>query len=199
MKTLKIMLVSAVFILAIAFPALAYEGGGGGHGGGYSGGGHGGNGAHGGEYHGGGHYGHYGGHYGWYWGPGSFWYWGWPYYYPPAYNYPYYYPPSAYYYNPPPTYYYSTPPPAEYNPPTGDVSQPPPGRSQPFIYPRQGQSQEQQAKDLPECQAWATSKTGVDPTKPPPQGLSEAQLAQKGGDFFRAFDACMDGRGYTVR
>jgi hypothetical protein len=198
MKTLKIMLVAAVFILPITFPAFAHDGGGRSHGGGHSkgyrGGGHG-RGYYGRGYHGrgyyGGHYGWYHGHYGWYWGPGLFWYWGWPYYYPPAYYYPYYYPP--------PTYNYSSPPPADYSPPTGDVSQPPPGGGQPFIYPRQGQSQEKQAQDRSQCQAWATSQTGVDPTKPPPQGLSEAQLAQKGGEFFRAFDACMDGRGYTVR
>jgi hypothetical protein len=169
----------------MTLPALARDGGGGSHGGGHRGG-H----LSGGHSRGGGHFrGHFGrGFHGGfhprvYWGFGP--YWAWPYYYPPD----YYYPPPG---------YDSAPPPDYYNPPPGGVSQTPPAGNQPSFYPRQGQSPEKQAQDSNECQAWAMSQTGVDPTKPPPAGLSEAQLAQMSGEFYRAMDACMDARGYTL-
>ncbi len=53
-----------------------------------------------------------------------------------------------------------------------------------FIYPNEGQSEEQQAKDKAECHTWAVGQTGFDPaarptaTAPPP-----AQEAPKGGVF----------------
>jgi len=115
------------------------------------------------------------------------------YYYPPA----YYYPPPAYYYPAPPSYTY--PPPAYSAPPAGDARETPSAGGQVFIYPRQGQSPEKQTADRNECQTWAMNQTGVDLTKPPPTGMSAAQQAQKSGDYYRALEACMDGRGYTLR
>lgn len=53
---------------------------------------------------------------------------------------------------------------------------------EPFIYPSQGQSQQQMEKDKFECYSWAKQQTGFDPmkvptaTSPPPQ-----QEAQQGG------------------
>jgi hypothetical protein len=67
------------------------------------------------------------------------------------------------------------------------------------IYPRQGQSQEQQAKDLTECHSWAVGQTGYDPTNSPPDNRPGNQMAQMNVNFQRAISACLDGRGYTLR
>jgi Family of unknown function (DUF6515) len=67
-----------------------------------------------------------------------------------------------------------------------------------FIYPRQGQSEQQQAKDRYECHSWAVSQTHYDPTQPP-TGVPAAQVSQKRADYQRAMGACLDGRGYTVK
>lgn len=56
--------------------------------------------------------------------------------------------------------------------------------SDPIVYPRNGQSLPQTDRDRGECAQWATGQA---------RGTSGPQV------FQRAFDACMDGRGYTVR
>jgi hypothetical protein len=85
-------------------------------------------------------------------------------------------------------------------PPKGDVSQAPPPADQLFIYPRQNQSEQQQATDRYECHRWAVSQTGFDPTQlPGPGGVPEDQRGQKRADYQRAMSACLDGRGYTVK
>jgi hypothetical protein len=115
----------------------------------------------------------------------------WPYYYPPYYYYP---PPPDYYYPPAPDYDY---------PPPDQSSQMPPSASEGtgaklFIYPRQGQSEQQKAKDVEKCHGWAVGQTGFDPSKPPVSAPSP-QTIQKSGDYFRAISACLDAQGYTVR
>lgn len=66
-----------------------------------------------------------------------------------------------------------------------------------FVYPRQGQSPDQQAADEYDCHRWAAGQTGFDPTA--------AALGQPTGgagrrdDYQRARMACLEGRGYTVR
>ena len=66
-----------------------------------------------------------------------------------------------------------------------------------FVYPRQGQSAEQQAGDEYECHRWAASQSGFDPT------IAATGVAQPGTgqreDYQRAAAACLEGRGYTVR
>ncbi|MBS0418850.1 MAG: hypothetical protein JSR66_14135 [Proteobacteria bacterium] len=66
-----------------------------------------------------------------------------------------------------------------------------------FLYPRNGQSADQQARDRYDCYRFAVSQSGFDPMRsganPPPPG-SEAQ-----SDFERAQSACFEGRGYTNR
>ena len=52
-----------------------------------------------------------------------------------------------------------------------------------FVYPRQGQSIEQQKRDRADCDAWATTQANPSNTI----------------DYQRALSACMDGRGYTVK
>jgi hypothetical protein len=54
-----------------------------------------------------------------------------------------------------------------------------------FMYPKNGQSAEQQATDKAECQQWAAHEAG--------------QVAQNGSDFQRAMIACVEGRGYSAR
>ena len=56
-----------------------------------------------------------------------------------------------------------------------------------FIYPSQGQSQEQQSRDQYECHTWAVQQTGFDPTNPqamqapPPSAAPPPQEATQGG------------------
>ena len=54
-----------------------------------------------------------------------------------------------------------------------------------FMYPKNGQSAEQQATDRADCQKWATEQAG--------------QVAQNGSDYNRAMVACVEGRGYSAR
>jgi len=104
---------------------------------------------------------------------------------------PYYYANEVYYVNKGEGY-------AVVEPPKDDVSQAPPPAEQLFIYPRQNQSEQQQATDRYECHSWAVSQTRFDPTQPP-GGVSENQTGQKRADYQRAMSACLDGRGYTVK
>ena len=67
-----------------------------------------------------------------------------------------------------------------------------------FIYPKNGQSEEQQSKDRYECHTWATSQSGFDPTQPM-GGVDESQAASKRADYLRAQTACLEARGYSVK
>ena len=78
------------------------------------------------------------------------------------------------------------PPPAAARgaPPASDV----------FIYPKNGQSEDQQSRDRYECHRWAAGETGFDP--------SEAGGGAGRGnrdDYNRALTACLEGRGYSVK
>jgi hypothetical protein len=88
------------------------------------------------------------------------------------------------------------------DPPQGDVSQTPPPtddsmESKMFIYPRKGQTEEQQANDRYECHKWATGQTNYDPTNI--SGTPADQIMQKRSDYQRAMAACLDSRGYTAK
>lgn len=61
---------------------------------------------------------------------------------------------------------------------------PAPARPDPIIYPRNGQSAAQTEADRQECNRWATSQ---------PAAMNDA------GVFNRAVEACMDGRGYSMK
>ncbi len=54
-----------------------------------------------------------------------------------------------------------------------------------FVYPSQGQSQEQQSRDRYECHLWAVQQTGFDPTRAVPAAVPAApppaQEAPQGG------------------
>jgi hypothetical protein len=109
---------------------------------------------------------------------------------------PYYYANDVYYtYNPDYEGYVATDPPpvTESAAPAagaGPAAGPPPsdGGAAPgqiFMYPKNGQSAEQQATDKAECQQWAQQQAG--------------QVAQNGSDYQRAMTACVEGRGYSAR
>ncbi|MCF8203897.1 MAG: hypothetical protein K9J82_02395 [Methylotenera sp.] len=79
------------------------------------------------------------------------------------------------------------PPPAPLPPPVVVAPAPvyaAPSRPVPVIYPRHGQSPAQTEFDQRECNRWATSQ---------PAAMADSSV------FNRAVDACMDGRGYTLR
>jgi hypothetical protein len=59
-----------------------------------------------------------------------------------------------------------------------------PPKPDPIIYPRNAQSPEQTELDRQECNRWATTQ---------PQAVADASV------FQRAVEACMDGRGYSMR
>ena len=60
-----------------------------------------------------------------------------------------------------------------------------------YVYPRNGQTQEQTDNDRYECHSWAVSQSGFDPTT--------AQSSGNPSDYRRAMVACLDARGYSAR
>jgi hypothetical protein len=97
----------------------------------------------------------------------------------------------------------AAPPPdgsADPNAQAGSYAQAPPqqgqGESDFIIYPKQGQSKDQQAADQYECHNWAKGQTGFDPTQPNGGVAGDADRAHSNYD--RAMAACLQGRGYQV-
>lgn len=209
-QRMHLIIAASLAVLAVGFSgtAFAHSGGGGGshgggggfHGGGFHGGGFHGGGFHGGGYHGG-RYGAGGYRHGWYrggygggWGGlgyGLFfatlpWYydtywWG---------GVPYYYADDVYYeWNNNAGEYESVEPPAGLS---DQVQAQQPVASELFMYPKAGQSTEQQARDREECHRWAAAQVGVDPT------AAAGTTAAHRTDFLRADRACLEGRNYSV-
>lgn len=82
-------------------------------------------------------------------------------------------------------------------PRAGRASTPPPPESgQLFVYPDRGQSRAREASDKRQCHEWASSETGFDPLA---AGTSGAGAAPKRADYDRAMEACLEGRGYSLR
>lgn len=110
---------------------------------------------------------------------------------------PYYYANDVYYqWLPDRRGYVVTPPPPEAN-----VSTQPPAsvaNDEPFVYPKNGQSEQQQGTDRYECHRWATNQTSFDPTRDGAVTSPEDAHAKR-ADYFRAMSACLEARGYTVR
>jgi hypothetical protein len=65
-----------------------------------------------------------------------------------------------------------------------------------MIYPKNGQTKEQQAADQFECHNWAKGQTGFDPTQPGGGTSGNADAARN--NYNRAMSACLQGRGYQV-
>ncbi|HTY48644.1 MAG TPA: DUF6515 family protein [Steroidobacteraceae bacterium] len=76
--------------------------------------------------------------------------------------------------------------------------QPPPAGDRLYVYPKNGQSQEQQSRDQYECYSWAKQQTGFDPTGAG-GGAAPGQPPGSRADYDRAWTACLTGRGYTVQ
>jgi hypothetical protein len=64
-----------------------------------------------------------------------------------------------------------------------------------YIYPKNGQSEEQTSNDRYECHQWAASQSGFDPT----QGADQSAGSSGPSDYRRAMMACLDARGYSAR
>jgi len=67
-----------------------------------------------------------------------------------------------------------------------------------YMYPRNGQNADTQAKDRYECHRWAADQTGFDPTRAG-GGVAGGEAPAKREDYFRAMGACLEGRGYSVK
>jgi hypothetical protein len=66
-----------------------------------------------------------------------------------------------------------------------------------FAYPKNGQTNAQQATDRIECQRWATGQTGIDSS---PAGSTVPLAASSARrHYLRAESACLEGRGYSVQ
>jgi hypothetical protein len=67
-----------------------------------------------------------------------------------------------------------------------------------YIYPKNGQNEDQQAKDRYECHAWASGQSGFDPTKSG-GGVAPQDANNMRSEYNRAMTACLEGRGYSVK
>jgi Family of unknown function (DUF6515) len=107
---------------------------------------------------------------------------------------PYYYADNVYYSWQPDQNGYAVVDPPE----NADAPSPPPDSAQVdlMIYPKNGQSKEQQAADRFECHNWAKGQTGFDPTEPGAGAPGNADAARS--NYQRAMSACLQGRGYQV-
>jgi len=118
---------------------------------------------------------------------------------------PYYYANDAYYVWKDADHGYEVvdPPPAAdsaqiVSPATAAAGAPPTGPDSVFVYPKSGQSAEQQDKDRYECHRWSVEQTGFDPVRSGGGVPLEASPVKR-ADYFRALNACLEARGYTVR
>jgi hypothetical protein len=66
------------------------------------------------------------------------------------------------------------------------------GSAEVYAYPKNGQTDEQQATDRYECHRWAVAQSGFDPTH-------ASQASGNTADYRRAMAACLDGRGYSAK
>lgn len=109
---------------------------------------------------------------------------------------PYYYADDTYYvWDAGASEYQVVSPPANIE--TDGTTQAPPSDSI-FVYPKNGQSPEQQSRDRYECHRSAVQATGYDPTEPG-GGVPADTASSKRADYMRAQAACLDARGYSVR
>ena len=87
---------------------------------------------------------------------------------------------------------------AQTQPPQAQQPPAPTPGSDLYIYPKNGQTEEQQSTDKFECHKWAHDQSGFDPTQSgggvPPEQNASARAA-----YNRAMAACLEGRGYTVK
>jgi hypothetical protein len=112
---------------------------------------------------------------------------------------PYYYANDVYYEWRPDLngYVVAAPPPGAEQPGEPPAAAPAPAGADFFLYPKNGQTAEQQSADRYECHTWAKSQTGFDPTQP--GGAAPGQGSAGHEQYQRAITACLEARGYSVR
>ncbi len=99
---------------------------------------------------------------------------------------PYYYADDNYYqWDSSANEYETVQPPPEVVNQAAATSQTAPAPIELFAYPKNGQTATQQAKDRSDCQQWATAQTGTEPAKH--------------ANYLQAEEACLTGKGYSVR
>jgi len=65
-----------------------------------------------------------------------------------------------------------------------------------FVYPKNGQSEQQTQDDRYQCHEWAVGQSGFDPTN----SASDTQASTATPENYkRAVTACLEARGYSVR
>jgi hypothetical protein len=112
---------------------------------------------------------------------------------------PYYYANDSYYaWRESDSQYEVVAPPDEQAASTDAPPPPPSANDDVFIYPKNGQSDEDQARDKYECHKWAQGESGFDPTQAN-GGVAPNEANGKRAAYQRAMGACLEGRGYSVK
>jgi hypothetical protein len=112
---------------------------------------------------------------------------------------PYYYADNVYYsWQPDQNGYAVVDPPVDADTPSAPPDAAPPDAAQQdlIIYPKNGQSKDQQAADQFECHSWAKGQTGFDPTQP--DGGTPDGAPMNRSNYNRAMSACLQARDYQV-
>jgi len=108
---------------------------------------------------------------------------------------PYYYADDVYYtWQPDQNSYVVVDPPTDADQPTAP---PDDAGDDLIVYPKNGQSADQQAADRYECHSWAKGQTGFDPTQP--GGGVSGDVDRIRNNYDRAMAACLQARGYEVK
>jgi hypothetical protein len=68
-----------------------------------------------------------------------------------------------------------------------------------IAYPKNDQTDAQQATDKSECRTWAAAQTGFDPTQATATPVTTSESTSKRSDYMRAQAACLVGSGYRVQ
>jgi hypothetical protein len=112
---------------------------------------------------------------------------------------PYYYSNDTYYtWNTAQSQYEVVTPPGDDSAASTQPPPPAPGNDDVYIYPKNGQSDQDQARDKYECHKWAQGESGFDPTQAN-GGVSPDQANDRRAAYQRAISACLQGRGYSVK
>jgi hypothetical protein len=67
-----------------------------------------------------------------------------------------------------------------------------------FLYPKNGQSADQQARDRYDCYRFAVAQSGFDPMRSAGSAPA-APASEQQSDYDRAQSACFEAHGYTNR
>ncbi len=112
---------------------------------------------------------------------------------------PYYYADNVYYtWQPDQNGYAVVDPPTDADQPSAPPPPEAPNAGEDLIvYPKNGQSKDQQAADRFECHGWAKNQTGFDPTLAG-GGVQGGDVDRSRSNYNRALSACLQGRGYQV-